>query len=98
MDNYSGHSQCEWPELFRDTRKSAKIALDFWMICGYNSSNLKSVSRRSTVWKRFGTFVILRQLAQVQAVLIWPTGHLFHRIDGPGVVFPKVKSFSSSSL
>jgi len=42
------------------------FTLDFWPSSGYTSSNLKPVSNRSTVWKRYGIFSWLKDTSEVQ--------------------------------
>jgi hypothetical protein len=42
------------------------FTLDFWSSSGYTSNNLKPVSDRSTVWKRYGNFSWLKDTREVQ--------------------------------
>src|SRR6266446_4517236 len=71
------------------------VTLDFLVITGYTSSNLKLVSSCSTLWKRYRMHMSLRHRAQLLKMLKRRKCRLFHPIDGPGVVL--LKNLSSSS-
>src|SRR5712692_5055811 len=64
------------------------FALDFWNFGGYTSSNLKSVSRRSTLWKRPGIVMTKKHRVQTRKIMMLQASRLFHPIDGPGVTTP----------